>query len=278
MLPKIRKFFKKKSLYPFFLRIFGRIGKRRRFIAASFILTVIFLISSFFTYNEAKFLIGIIAIMTYFLTFFALLEGISGIEWLMLFLVPVYFTAAYYLFYFFFPGRWLTRLPYSVVYAISIYAIMLASNIFNVGATKSLQLFRAALSINYLYLTITTFLTYNLILSFRFGFIANFLLVFLATFPLAWQFIWAINPRTNYQGDTVNMAALLSLIIAEGALVMSFVPMKPTILALLLTAGFYSLAGLFQAHVENRLFKERVREYLFVLIFVFIVAMLSIRW
>ena len=61
----------------------------------------------------------------------------------MLFLLPILLSVAMYLFYFLFPVRWLTRIPFVLVYGISMYAVLLSSNIFNVGVEKNLQLFLA---------------------------------------------------------------------------------------------------------------------------------------
>lgn len=269
---------KGKVIYQILTKVIKRVGKRRRFIFGSIFMTLIFIMTSFLNFASARFFILPVMAASYFISFFAILEDISGIEWLMLFLLPVFFTATFYTFYFFFPGRWLTRLPYSIIYAVSIYAIMLCSNILNVRTNTPLALFRAAFSINYLFLTVTCFLVFNIILSLKLNFVFNFVLFMGVLFPLGLQFVWSVNPRSHLQRELIGLGLIIALIIAEIATIFSFMPIKPVILALLLTAGFYSLCGLFQAHLENRLFRERIREYLFVLIFVFLVAMLTVRW
>jgi len=262
----------------FLYRFFHQIDKRQRFVISTLILSFFILISSFLTFNQIKYFVFILAGMVYFLTFFSILEGIERWEWLMLFILPVYFTVAFVLFYFLLPVRWLTRLPFIIVYGISIYAILLSSNIFNVGVEKSLQLFRAAFSVNFLFLTLTLFLVFNLIFSFQLSFIFNFVFVFLFILPIVLQFLWSINPKIILESQLVKYAFLISLIIAEAGLVFSFVPIKSTLLAIFLAACFYSLVGLFQAYLEERLFKERIREYIFVFIFVFIIIILSVSW
>lgn len=275
---KINSFFKKKSLYPFFLKLFGHIGKRQRFILSTVLLTTLILVSSFFSFDQVLYFFVLLLVCVYAATFFSILEGIDGAEWLMLFLVPVMFTLSFYFFYFFLPGRWLTRLPYVTMYAVSIYAILLSSNIFNVGATKNLQLFRAAFSVNFLYITFTCYLISNLILSFSLYPIYNLVLFCIFLFPLSFQFLWSIDPRVEIKPELKQYASVVTLIIAETALVFSFVPVKATVLSLFLTALFYSLSGLFHAHIENRLFRDRVREYVFVLCFVVVIVLLSIQW
>lgn len=262
----------------FFIKLFYRLGKRQRFIIASFLSTFFILASSFFSLDQAEYFTVLLLVIVYILTFFSVLEDINGVEWLMLFLLPVYFTLSFYLFYFLLPVRWLTRLPYISIYAISIYAILLSANIFNIGVTKNLHLFRAAFSVNYLYLTVTSFITFNLILSFRQIFYVNFILIFLASYPLALHFLWTINPKTHFLPNIRSYAFVVAMLLGEAALIFSFTPIKSTIFALSLTALFYSLCGLLQAHSENMLFRKRVREYIFVLVFVLLIVLLSTQW
>ena len=80
------------------------------------------------------------------------------------------------LFYFLFPTRWITRIPFIIFYSISVYAMFLVSNIFNVGVEKSLQLYRAAFSVNYFYQSLMVFLFANLILSLKLNFFLGGLL------------------------------------------------------------------------------------------------------
>jgi hypothetical protein len=256
----------------------SKIGKRQRFIIASLILMVSVLVSSFSNINFAWLYFIIIFIVSFLVSFIAIPTGLNKIERVMLFLLPVYFTFALDLFFFFLPSRWLTRLPFIVIYGISTYAILLSANILNVGSQKSIQLLRAAFSVNFLYLTLSSFLIFNLILSFRLSFFLNFIAVLVVLFPLTLQFVWSVNPKTIIERITIKYAIFLSFVIAQVALIFSFLPIKPTVFSLLLTACLYSLNGLFYAYLEERLFKERIREFLFVLGFVFVIILLSVRW
>lgn len=269
---------KKLSIISLFIRIFAKIDKRKRFIIATLFLSLLIFFSSFVSFNQLKYILPIIALFTYGATFFAILERINGIEWYMLFIHPVYFTILYDLFYFLLPIRWLTRIPFFGLYAIIIYALLLSSNIFNVDAAKSIQLFRVAFSVNFLLTTITAFFVFSVILSIRLYFLMDFVVITVFVLPIVLQFLWSVNPSTFFDQKLLKYALLISLFIGEIGLVFSFMPVRPIIFALFLTSYFYSMLGLFHAHITGRLFKERVREFLFVLVFVFIVTMLSVRW
>src|SRR3989344_6914475 len=88
-----------RQLTKFFVPIFKKVGKRQRFIFSSLFLTGNIFFATFLTFSQVQYLILGIAVLTYLLTYFSILEGIEKKEWLMLFLLPVAFTVVYGLFY-----------------------------------------------------------------------------------------------------------------------------------------------------------------------------------
>ncbi len=267
---------KPNKVYSVLRTIFSRVGKRKRFIICDFLVSLLFLISTFYSADAMIIFVPVIFLVVFFLTFIAILDDISQHELFTLFVHPIIFSLAFYFFYFFLPQRWLTRAPFLIIYAISMYAIMLSQNIFNVGVTKSLQLFRAAFSINYFFLTITAFISYSLIVSLRMNFLLNFAAVLLVTWPLSTHFLWTVEPKNQLEKATVLQGFFIAVLLGEMATVLSFIPVNQSIFALVLTSLFYSLSGLFQVYVQNVLFKERIREYLIVLAFVAVIFILSL--
>jgi len=266
------------SVYKIVTNRLSVIRKRRRFILATIFLTVMMTCATFFGFQNLPFVVPILIVAVYGATFFAILEGITEAEWLLLFIHPIGFTLGFYLFYFFLPGRWLTRLPFAVLYSISIYAILLSQNIFNVGVEKSLQLFRAASSVNFLYLTITLFISLSLLFSFHLNFLVNGLVTVLLAFPVALHFFWSTDPQANLEIDIVKLSTCVACILGEVAILFSFVPINSAMFALLITSLFYCLSGLLQANMQGRLFQTVIREYLFVLSFIGVIVFLSLQW
>lgn len=262
----------------FLQRRFLRIEKRFRFVISAGVMSLIMLLSTFFLFDKVIFFLPVFVVFGYLLTYFSLIEGIERIEWFTLFLMPIILTVSFYLFYFLFPVRWLTRLPFMVLYGISIYAALLCSNIFNVGVEKSLQLYRAAFSINFFYQAVVIFLFSNALFSFKPNFLVNSLIVFLIGLLLAFQIIWSVKLDLKVEKKTVLYALLVGLFLGELALIGSFVPLKSTILALFLASSYYSLSGLIYSYIDQRLFNETVREYLSVWIIVLVLTLLSIGW
>lgn len=255
-----------------------KIEKRTRFIISTLILSLLLLVSTFFFFDKAWLFIPIFIIVAYVSTYFSLYEGISHVEWVTLFLMPILVTVSFYFFYFLFPTRWITRIPFIIFYSISVYAMFLVSNIFNVGVEKSLQLYRAAFSVNYFYQSLMVFLFANLILSLKLNFFLGGLLFFILGSVMATHLFWSIKLDMHWEKHVVHLGLLVGFILFQVGILASFIPLQSSIMALLLSSVYYSVGGLVYLHLDERLFKETVREYLFVLIFVLGIVILTINW
>lgn len=255
-----------------------KIPKRFRFVISVMIMSVIMLISTTFYFDKALLFIPLLVVLSYLLTYFSLLEGIEKLEWFTLFFMEVFVSVAFYLVFFLLPSRWVTRLPFVTFYAISLYAMLLCSNIFNVGVEKSLQLYRAAFSVNFFYQSIILFLTLNAVFSFKLDFLLNGLIIGLIVFLLSLHLIWTNKLRIELERINLLYSLFIAMVVAEGGMVLSFVPLKTSVFALFLTATYYSVSGLVYHYIDQRLFKETIREYLFVLIFTFAIMILTISW
>lgn len=269
MFKKYLRIFEKKAL---------KIEKRLRLVISVLLLTTLLTFSTFFYFDKAIFFILFFIIIGFFLTYFALLEDIKGVDWFGLFFMPIFLTIIFYLFYFLFPIRWLTRIPFLIVYSISLYAILLCSNIFNVGVEKSLQLYRPAFSINYFYQTLLSFMSYNILFYFKQIFYINFIFTFLTSFLLSFHLFWTVKLNKKLDVGLIHYGLFVGLVIGELAVILSFLPIKGVIASLFLTATFYSLGGLIYNYIDQRLFKETIKEYIFLWIFILIITIFSISY
>jgi len=253
--------------------------KKIRMVISTLVMGGLVLLSTFFFFDKIYYFLFIFIIFGYFFTYFSILVDIERIEWLMLFFMPVVFTIAWYLFFFLFPVRWLTRLPFIILYGVSIYALLRVSNIFNVGGEKNLQLYRAAFSVNYFFQTVIVFFLANFVLSQKFGPTTNGLVFFAVSFIFSLNIFWSIRLRLNIDREIVKYSLMMGLIIGEGAVALSFFSFETAVLALLITACYYSLVGLSYLYIDERFFKETIREYLIVLVVVSAISALTlIRW
>ena len=68
----LRQSFEKKAM---------KIDKRLRLVISVLILGLLMLISTFFNFDKAFFFLPVFVVVTYFLSYFSLLEGIKKIGW-----------------------------------------------------------------------------------------------------------------------------------------------------------------------------------------------------
>jgi hypothetical protein len=270
--------FNLKTLKQFFERKASKIDKRLRLVISVLVLGLLMLISTFFNFDRALFFLPVFVIVTYFLSYFSYLEGIKKIGWFGLFLMPELITLFFYLFYFLFPGRWLTRLPFIFIYEVSIYAVLLCANIFNVGVEKNLQLYRAAFSINFFYQALVSFLFYNVLFSLKYNFFVNITGVGIGSLLLSLQLFWTIRLNKYIEKDVLFYSLFIALLMSEIGLLVSFIPLRIPVYALFLTATYYSVTGIICHYIDQKLFKETIREYVSVWVFVMIIALLSLSW
>lgn len=255
-----------------------QIEKRIRFTISTIVLSILLLVSTFFFFDKAFLFVPLLIVVSYGASFFSLFEGIQKIEWYTLFLMPVLLSVAMYLFYFLFPIRWLTRIPFILIYGISIYALLLSSNIFNVGVEKNLQLYRAGFSVNYFIQTLVFFFFGNVIASFHWGFMANALVFAILAGAMSFQLYWTIRLDMHVRKEVLNHTWLTAIIVGEGSLLLSFLPLQESMFALVVAVLYYCVAGLTHLHLDERLFKHSVREYATILIVILALLFLSISW
>ncbi|HUV43058.1 MAG TPA: hypothetical protein VMY36_04130 [Patescibacteria group bacterium] len=254
------------------------ISKRQRFIISAFLLSIGLLAIQFANISWRYQAIFGLTVLTYILSAWSLREGLNGIEWLTVLILPTLFTGGVGLFYFLLPSSWLTRLPVAFLYGLGLYVLLLTENIFAVAAIRNIQLLRAAHAVGFLLTLLTGFFLYNTILSFRFSFWLNFVLVFIASLPLIIQGLWSINLEEKISQQIWFYSVALSLIIAEGALALSFWPVTVSASSLALITIMYVVLGLTQHHLSQHLFKKTINEYLLVGIVVLAVIILTTQW
>src|SRR4030042_4027555 len=119
---------------------------------------------------------------------------------------------------------------------------------------KSLQLYRAAFSVNFFFHTIIIFLLFNNLLSFHLGFILNGLITGTIVFLLSLQLYWSVKMPPKLDKEIFSYALLTAIILVQLTVIFSFVTVRGTILSLFLAASYYSLGGLIYSYLDQRLF------------------------
>ena len=275
---KKRKKKTKKSNFRVLKKILFFLEKRERFAFQTVVLTGGVLITQLI-WQDVRFpMVFFLSFLSYILTAWSLREDIEGKEWLLLFILPVFFTASLSLFYFLLPPRMIIRLTTSIIFAVGTYAILLIENIYNVAAERSIQLLRAAQSIGLLLTLTVIFLTANIIYSLRLGFMANAIILAVISFFLSLQSLWSVKVENRLSPRLITHACVIAACIGELSLALSFWPIENASYSLLIAAAYYSLVGIIQQYLNERLFFNIVREYILVFLFTFTLTFITTRW
>jgi hypothetical protein len=255
-----------------------KISKRQKFIFSTLFLSLALLTIQIANVSWRYQAIGILVILTYLLSAWSLKEGLSGVEWLTVLILPTFFTAALGLFYFLLPSSWVTRLPIVILYGLGIYILLLVGNIFSVAAIRTIQLLRSAQAVGFLLTLIVAFFLYDTIFSFRGNSWFNFGTTFLVSLPLILQGLWWINLEERINPLIRVYSLSLALIQAEIALAFSFWPVTVAVGSLALATSLYLTLGLSQQQLAGRLFSKTVNEYLGIGVLVFLVILFTTIW
>lgn len=254
------------------------LNKRQKIIIATIILTIGLLSTQLVDFNlRFKFIAGL-AILSLILSLWSLWEGLNFTKALILLILPVFFTAAVSSFYFLLPVRWLTRFPVALSFGLMFYLLLLAQNVFNVAAIRTIPLYRAASTASFLFTLLSAFFIYNVIYAFNLLFLWNGLVVLLISFPLTLQVLWTISMEDSISMATLIQSLVLSFILAEVALSLSFWPMPTTIWSLAISSSMYVLLGLTTQILRGKGSRRLVWEYLGIGATILIISFLTTPW
>lgn len=261
-----------------FIKIPLSLSKRQQFVAVTFILTAVLVSTQLISGGIRIDLLMLLVGCTYLLSAFTLRDVLAGWEYVTLLTLPTYFTTAVFLFYYLLPARWLTRLPIIILYGLGMYAILLCENIFNIAAERNIQLLRAAHSIALIITIVTVYLFSEIVLSLHMPFYINSILTFIYVFPLSLQALWSMELNTTFSKDTWVGSLITSFLIVEMVAVFSFWPVQHIQEAVLIATVFYSLVGMTQQYLVERLFSKTIREFTFVFLVIMSIVIITTRW
>ena len=255
-------------------------SKRRKFVLASFLLSIGLLSVQFVTVEFPWRYLAILALfgVSYLVSAWALFDDLKGIEWLTIVPVPGFYATSVALFYFLLPEAVFSQIVIYVLFGIGMYALFLTSNIYSVAAIRTIQLLRAAHAVGFLLILITSLLFFNTIFSFQFPFYVNALLVYGVSFPLVLNGLWSINLEQEVTARILFYSLGISFVVSELAIAISFWPVTVWIASLFLVAAMYVFLGLMQHHLQERLFKKTFREYVGMGVFVLLVTLIVTSW
>lgn len=261
------------------------LSKRNKFVIAAVFLTILLFASFYLALQLRLIVIPVIALLSSFILFIILYDdlkqsatgGLFSTQLLLLSL-PFFYTLAFGFFYSLLPIRFLARGGLAGFYGIGLYALYLSHNIYAVAGIRTIQLLKAAHSVGLLLTVLTHFFLINIIFSLHLIAGYTFILVLLLSFVLIFPVIWNINLETFISKRVLIFSSMLAFIIAQMALILSFWPAHPTVVALFLSGNLYTFVGLSQAWLERRFFKNTLWEFVGVAIIVLLVLLVFTKW
>lgn len=253
--------------------------KRRRFVLISVLLSMGLLAVQRLSVEARYPAIAIFGVVTYLLTAWSLHKDLRGMGWVVNLILPTMYPIAVALFYFLLPQAWLTQMTVVLLFAISMYGLLLTANIFAVASIRTIQLLRAARAIGFLLSILTGAFFFHVIFSLRLPVWMVGGLVFIVALPVLWQGTWSYTVSASVRREFLY-AIVGAVVLSEMAIALSFWLIDVPLASVMLAMGMYVSLGLFQHDLEGRLFRRTIQEYLGFAGIVFVVVGVAVllRW
>jgi len=259
------------------IKILTSLSKRERLIFSVIVLSLGLFIAEHLLGKSGIFTVFTIAILTDLLLFLSLKSDLKENTFLQIFILPFFFSLSFGLFYFLVPGRYLTRIFTTSLYAIGLYSLFLSENIFTVSSIRTIALLSSARTVSFVITLVSYFFLSNVLFSLHIQLIPFLILLSLFSFPLVVYSIWTYTLEKNLF-QNIYWSWVLAFVLVEVGSILWFWPSTPTVLAIFLTGVFYTTVGLSQVWFEKRLFRSVMWEYIWVSGIVLITLLLFTSW
>ncbi len=271
-------------------------SKRTKFILVGGLLGFLLWLGWFSPVDYRFGIVLAISGIAYILSVWVLFDDLKGIEWLTLMVLPVMFTLGSGLFANFLPvtvpsmfGRVipletsmliasLFKFVYLILFVLGIYGILLIENIFSVASIRTIQLFRAARSVNFIFTLVTSLFFYTVTLSLKLPFWWVAPIVFLVTFILAYPNLWSVDLKSTDSKAVLSYSLAATWVVTLVSVVLCFWPVKAFMGGLMLTAVFYALLGVLEQRLTNRVYLEGLLEYIISFLIILTIGFLTTSW
>lgn len=252
--------------------------KRHKIIIVSILLSLGLISTQLVPFYLTNRFIAGLTILTFFLSIWALWEGLTPLKAIILTILPVLFTLGVAVFYFYaLPVRWLTRIPVTFFFGLTFYILLLSQNVFNVAAIRTIPLYRVASTTVFVLTIITAAMFYSVISAFNLFFIWNGLIVFLITFLLVLHVFWSLKME-GINSLIIMYSIAISLVIGELAIAISFWPMLKPINSVMLATGLYITLGICTQTLKEKLTKIDNIIFIGFGSIIFLIAIFTTSW
>lgn len=248
--------------------------RREKFVIASIVLSLGLLALQYVSLDYRYLAVALFSLFTYPISAWVLSDDLQRHELLTIVPMPVFYAASVGLFYFLLPSNAISKILLLVLFGVGTYALFLTSNIYSVAKGRSIQLLHAAHAIGLWFTLFISLLFLNTIYSLKLPFWANGMLVGLSHFPLVFISLWSITLEPKIRAEIWQLTSLLTLLLMELSVILSFFPFTVWHTALFIMAFLYMGLGLSHNYMRGRLFQSTLNEFTLVAVFVIAVFVL----
>lgn len=252
--------------------------RREKFVLAAVFLSFCLLVVQYMSLEWRYGVLAGFAVLTYFVTALVLFEDLQKHEWLTVVPGPALYALSVGLFYFLLPENVVTRITIMALFGVGMYALFLTTNIYAVAKGRTIQLLHAAHAIGLLFSLVTSLLFTNTIFSLRLPFYYTALLVGLVHLPIVFMSLWAVRLEKLVSREVWASTLVLTLLVTELALVLTFFPFSIWYYALFIMSFVYIGLGVLRSQLMGRLFQRALTEYVLVSAFVLILFFGLLPW
>lgn len=270
--------------------------KRTKFILVSFVIAFLLWLTTTAQVDYRFGFVLAVASVAYILSAWVLFDDLKGVEWITLMVLPVMFTMGSGLFSNFLPTAFpgilgktfsvetsqlladVFKIGYFLLFGLGMYGVLLIENIFSVASIRTIQLFRAARSVNFILTLVTSLFFFTVALSLKLAFWWVMPISFVVSFVLAYPSLWSVDLKNNFGPEVLRFAIASSWVIAILSGVLCFWPIKPFMGGLILTSGLYAMFGVLEQRLSSRVYLESVFEYGVTVLIIVVVGFLTTSW
>jgi hypothetical protein len=252
--------------------------RRQKFVLASILLALGLVAIQLVPLQWRPIALFIFALLAYILGAWSMFDNLDGVEWLTIVPLPSFYGLSVAAFYFLLPESWIARTVILGIFGLGMYALFLAGNIFTIAKVRSIQLLKAAQATLFFFCLIAALLAFNTMFSLGLRFYWNGLIAGAVSALLSFSFYWSIRLEQKLSHEVRALTIRTGTTIGLLAAIMSFFPANLWPLSLLLMTAMYTVLGLSQSALEEKLFTNTVREYAAVFIGVCVVFFAVMTW
>ncbi|NCN23977.1 MAG: hypothetical protein COU65_03310 [Candidatus Pacebacteria bacterium CG10_big_fil_rev_8_21_14_0_10_42_12] len=244
--------------------------RREKFVLAAIVLSLGLLAVQYVDLEQRYWAVLILSLISYAVAAWALSEDLQRVELSMLVPIPALFAGSVGLFYFLLPANVVTRFTILAVFGIGVYALLLTSNILSVAKGRTIQLLHAAHAIGLFFALIVSLLITNTIFTVHLPYYLVGGLIGLSHFPLVITSLWAVRLTKNIEGIVWKTSILLTLLLMELSMALTFMPITAWFAALFIMSFLYLGVSIIRSFLIERLFTRALAEYALVSLFIII--------